>query len=51
MKRNKYQRNHLPKSTFGFCFLEIESKEEFNDFQKIFTGVGKINAVYHLLKA
>lgn len=30
--------------------LEVEAQEEFNDFQKIFTGVGKINAAYHLFK-
>ena len=32
-----------------FSFL-LEAQEEFNDFQKIFTGVGKINAAYHLFK-
>ena len=30
--------------------LEVEAQEEFKDFQKIFTGVGKINAAYHLFK-
>ena len=30
--------------------LGVEAQEEFNDFQKIFTGVGKINAAYHLFK-
>lgn len=30
--------------------LEVEAQEEFSDFQKIFIGVGKINAAYHLFK-
>ncbi len=30
--------------------LEVEAGTEFDDFQKIFTGVGKINAAYHLFK-
>ena len=30
--------------------LEVEAGTEFDDFKKIFTGVGKINAAYHLFK-
>ena len=34
MKRNKYQRNHLPNPLLVFA-LEVEAQEDFNDFQKI----------------
>ena len=30
--------------------LEVEAGTAFDDFQKVFTGVGKINAAYHLFK-
>ncbi len=30
--------------------LEVEAQEEFKEFQKIFTGLGKINAAYQLFK-
>ena len=30
--------------------LEVEAGTEFDDFKKIITGVGKINAAYHLFK-
>ncbi len=31
--------------------LEMEAGKEFENENKIFTGIGKINAVYHLMKA
>lgn len=31
--------------------LETEAQEEFSEFQKIFIGIGKVNATYHLTKA
>lgn len=31
--------------------LESEARQEFDDFQKIYVGVGKVNATYHLMKA
>ena len=31
--------------------LEAEAGKEFGNFNKVFTGIGKVNATYHLLKA
>ena len=31
--------------------LESEAGNQFEEFEKIFVGVGKINSTYHLLKS
>ncbi len=38
---------HRPLLVFA---MEAEAGQEFNDFDTLFTGVGKVNAAYHLTK-